>query len=76
MTADTKAELHQFAALLGLRREWFQDKPRGLWHYDVTDTVRRQAVKHGAVETHWRDLSAYHRPGREGRGVPQPAGLG
>lgn len=66
LTADTKNELHAFAAAIGLRRAWFQDKPRGLWHYDVTESKRRQAIAAGAVEIPWRDFSVWRRPGREG----------
>jgi len=50
---DSQEELHEFAARLGLRREWFQNE-RWLethpWrcHYDVTDTVRARALQLGA----------------------------
>jgi hypothetical protein len=47
LTADTPAELHQFADALGLRRSWFQADPVG-WHYDLTEGKRRQAVALGA----------------------------
>jgi len=68
LTADTKPELHAFAARLGLRRAWFQDKPYGAWHYDITESKRRRAVALGAVEVPWRDFGAvWTRPGREGR---------
>lgn len=79
LTADTKDELHAFARSIGLRRSWFQDKARGLWHYDITKTVRIKAVKAGAVEISWRDMadnpdSVWTRPGREGReGMDVPA---
>jgi hypothetical protein len=70
LTADTKTELHAFAARIGLRRSWFQDKPHGLWHYDVTDTKRRQAIAAGAVpircSTPDTFAHVWHRPGREG----------
>ena len=70
--ADTQDELHAFAARLGLRRSWFQDpvkvgKPIKArpgsraaqnWHYDVTESKRRQAVSLGAVEVSWRDAVA------------------
>jgi hypothetical protein len=52
MQADTDEELHAFAAQLGLRRSWFQEKdgrPENN-HYDVTKSVRAKAVKLGAVE--------------------------
>lgn len=63
LTADTEEELHAFAADLGLKRSWFQ-KPKGIdgkspakpgslkaqmWHYDVTDAKRDQAIAMGAV---------------------------
>lgn len=41
-------ELHQFAQRIGLRREWFQDKPR-VPHYDLALTKRRKAIQRGAV---------------------------
>jgi hypothetical protein len=73
LTADTKDELHAFAKRLGLRRVWFQDKPHGLWHYDVTAPKRAQAIRLGAQPISWRDRSVWSRPGREGRPVPAPA---
>jgi len=48
-------ELHAFAALIGLRRSWFQDKSSGA-HYDVTDTYRQRATAAGAKLVHWRDV--------------------
>lgn len=71
MTADSREELHEFAAKLGLRRSWFQDpcvngkyKPKPgsrhaeNWHYDVTETVRQKAIAAGAVEVSWREFPA------------------
>lgn len=67
LTADTKAELHAFAESIGLRRAWFQDKPGGRWHYDVTESLRAKAVIRGAVEIAYRDMpSITRKPGREG----------
>lgn len=48
LTADSMAELHEFAERIGLRREWFQEdsvEP----HYDLTPRRRRRALKEGAV---------------------------
>jgi hypothetical protein len=43
------SELHAFAAKLGLKRLWFQNKPR--WpHYDLAPSTRRLAVQLGAEE--------------------------
>jgi hypothetical protein len=54
LLADTPDELHAFAARLGLRREWFQDKPNGRWHYDVTESKRVAAIRLGATPVTWR----------------------
>ena len=47
MCADTVEELHEFAAKLGLKREWFQDKR--VPHYDVAKSTREKAIRLGAV---------------------------
>jgi hypothetical protein len=75
LTADTPEELHAFAARLGLKRAWFQDRPLGRWHYDVTDSKRQRALRLGAVEVPWRESAeVWAREGREGRGrLPAPA---
>lgn len=46
---DTE-ELHTFAASIGLRREWFQDRV-GFPHYDISLSKRQQAIKRGATAT-------------------------
>jgi hypothetical protein len=69
LIADTPEELHQFAARIGLRPEWFQDpckngKPKAEpgtrmaenWHYGVTDSKRKQALSIGAKPVPWRRL--------------------
>lgn len=48
--ADSDEELHEFAARLGMKREWFQSH-RVANHYDLTPARRRTAVKLGATET-------------------------
>lgn len=53
--ADDLAELHELAASIGMRREWFQDKPWPRAHYDVPEFRRRMAVEAGAVEISWRE---------------------
>lgn len=53
--ADTKEELHEFARRLGLQRSWFQDKPNGHWHYDVTESKRNLAIRMGAQAVTWRE---------------------
>jgi hypothetical protein len=48
LMADTLDELHLFAAAIGLPRRAFQDKTSGA-HYDVTATLREEAIALGAV---------------------------
>lgn len=70
--ADTQDELHAFAASIGLKRSWFQaGKPRpdgtpsDLWHYDVTDSKREQAIAAGAKAVTWRESVQIMRERRE-----------
>lgn len=63
LTADTRDELHEFAARLGLKRAYFQtgtergdDSPSPFWHYDVTKGKRFQAIRLGAREVSWREM--------------------
>lgn len=49
LVADTLPELHSFAAELGLKRSWFQDK-RSCPHYDITLSKKAQALRLGAIE--------------------------
>lgn len=55
MMADSVDELHAFAAKLGLKRAWFQDKP-GHPHYDLRPSKRVLAVRLGAVEVSRREM--------------------
>ncbi len=54
---DDLEELHAFAARIGLRRAWFQDKPWPRAHYDVTDSKRQQAIAAGAVPVAWKEAA-------------------
>jgi hypothetical protein len=51
LQADTLDELHEFAARLGLRQEWFQSKPGRPEndHYDLTRARRDLAIRLGAI---------------------------
>lgn len=49
MIADNIDALHAMAERIGIRRQWFQDKP-GHPHYDICKSKRAMAVKYGAVE--------------------------
>ena len=52
MIADTEAELHAMAALIGMRKEWYQGD-----HYDVALGRRRLAIGHGTVEITYRQCA-------------------
>lgn len=54
---DDVAELHEFAARIGLRRSWFQDKAWPGAHYDVTDSKRHEAITAGASAVTWREAA-------------------
>jgi hypothetical protein len=42
--------LHAFAARIGLRRAWFQNKAGSMPHYDLNESRRQTAVAAGAVQ--------------------------
>lgn len=48
-------ELHAMAQRIGLKREWFQNKPR-FPHYDLTPRRRGLAIQHGAQAVEAQDL--------------------
>ncbi len=54
--ADTEDELHAFAARIGMKRSWFQDK--SLPHYDLVVSRRTRAVMLGAIEIDRRQVYA------------------
>ena len=66
MIADTQEELHEFAVgELRLKRSYFQPgrrrsdgTPSILWHYDLTENKRAQAIRKGAIAVSWRDIPA------------------
>lgn len=49
LMADTPDELEAAAGLLGLKPEWLQHAGTHREHYDVTDTVRAEALDMGAI---------------------------
>jgi hypothetical protein len=60
MFADTLDELHAMAKAIGMRREWFQDKP-GFPHYDLVASRRKMAVEFGVIEVSRNDAVLYYR---------------
>ena len=58
--------LHRFAALIGMRRAWFQDKGHGkLPHYDLNARRRVQAIRQGAHDVDDAKFVADVRAARE-----------
>lgn len=52
MWADTEEELHDMAAKIGIRRQWFQEPPKASWkHYDISLGKKAEAIARGAVLT-------------------------
>lgn len=49
MMADTLEELHEMAHRIGLKRRWFQMSNRGMPHYDISLSKRKEAVECGAI---------------------------
>jgi hypothetical protein len=71
MFADSLDDLHAFAKRLGLKREWFQAKPR-FPHYDLTPSKRPQAVRLGAVEVEHEFAIEFRRKRQEaGQAAPE-----
>lgn len=65
-----EAELHDFAARLGLRRDWAQLRPKASQaHYDVTPPKRALAIRLGAREVAGRDLVRLNYDGPTRRGL-------
>jgi hypothetical protein len=69
VSATGEAELHEFAARLGLRRSWAQLRPKAsAAHYDVTPAYRALALRLGAREVAGRDLVRLNYDGMTRRG--------
>ena len=54
---DTRAELHELAAAVGMPRWTFQDHP-WRWHYDLPGHLRSVAVAYGAREVEMHEVGA------------------
>jgi hypothetical protein len=66
LLADSDEELHAFAAGLGLKRAWFQEREAAPWkgHYDIPEELRADAVAAGAVEVDLRHVATHLRARR------------
>jgi hypothetical protein len=72
--ADTLEELHAFAARLGMKRAWFQDRGR-LPHYDLALQRRTLAVRLGAIEHTRREAGMFWRERYPRKAEPAPTTL-
>jgi hypothetical protein len=62
LLADDDAELHRFAAMLGIKRSSYQGPPKtSAPHYDITGLERDRAVRLGAVECSREEIVAVFR---------------
>lgn len=65
-----EAELHAFAARLGLKRVWAQLRPEAsAAHYDIVPTKRALAIRLGAREVTGRELVRLNYDGMTRRGL-------
>jgi Protein of unknown function (DUF4031) len=62
LLADDTDQLHRFAALLGIRRTSFQDRPKASApHYDLTAFERSRALALGAIACNRQQIVAIKR---------------
>jgi hypothetical protein len=62
LLADDTDQLHRFAAVLGINRLSFQDKPKTATpHYDLTAFERSKALALGAIQCNREQIVAIRR---------------
>lgn len=65
MIADSTGELLEMADRIGVQRKWIQCAGKPCEHFDISLTKRQLAVRAGAREITWRDLSLKLRERRQ-----------
>jgi len=73
LLADSRDELHDFAARLGVERRRFQEH-EVKWHYDIPEVLRARACALGATTLDLRAVAALLRARRAATGLVLPAG--
>jgi len=66
LLADTRAEVVAFGRTMGLKPEWFQDRP-DLPHFDLTPRTRAWAMRLGAVSCSRETVALIMKRNRETR---------
>ena len=71
MVSDVSAdELHAFAARIGMKRSWSQERPKAsAHHYDIIPAKREMALRLGAVAVTSRELVTRNYDGLRRRGI-------
>jgi hypothetical protein len=70
VSTESEAELHAFAAKLGLKRSWAQLRPRAsAAHYDLVPSKRALAIRLGAKPVSPRELVLENYDGLRRRGL-------
>ncbi len=64
--ADSEQELIQFGEKIGMKEIWLQRKVP-LLHYDLNESKRALAVKHGAIQVDYHTTAEHIRKGRRER---------
>lgn len=68
LMADDEAELHRFAARLGIHRSSYQGPPKtAAPHYDITGFERDRAIRMGALAVGRAEIVAVYRSVRVSR---------
>ena len=74
--ADDEAELHRFAARLGVHRHSYQGPPKtSAPHYDITGFERNRAVRMGALAVGRADIVSVFRRVRMPRRTVETTGF-
>ncbi len=72
MVADTREELLEMAARIGVDRRWIQKAGTSHEHFDICKSKRALAVRHGAIEVSALDLGRILRAKHEASAAGNP----
>ena len=75
MVADTREELLEMAARIGVDHRWIQKAGTPHEHFDICKSKRAAAVRHGAIEVGALELGRILRAKRQGLAAGNPQEL-